>query len=79
MQGLRGRCCRSKKKSVTVRNRGVGTVFDSKEVLILINGHNKARALAATVEGEVSRSGLAVLYRGTTALSLLVMKQLVVS
>ena len=34
---------------------GVGTVFDSKEVLILINGHNKARALAATVEGIVSQ------------------------
>ena len=34
---------------------GVGTVFDSKEVLILINGHNKARALAATVEGGVSQ------------------------
>ena len=33
---------------------GVGTVTDSKEVLILINGHNKARALAATVEGSVS-------------------------
>ncbi len=33
---------------------GVGTVYDSKEVLILINGHNKARALAATVEGNVS-------------------------
>ena len=31
---------------------GVGTVFDSKEVLILINGH--AIALAATVEGSVS-------------------------
>ena len=28
---------------------------DSKEVLILINGHNKARALAATVEGGVSQ------------------------
>ncbi len=34
---------------------GVGTVFDSKEVLVLINGHNKARALAATVEGAVSQ------------------------
>ncbi len=34
---------------------GVGTVFDSREVLILINGHNKARALAATVEGPVSQ------------------------
>ena len=33
---------------------GVGTVTDSKEVLILISGHNKARALAATVEGSVS-------------------------
>lgn len=33
---------------------GVGTVFDSKEVLVLINGHNKARALAATVEGALS-------------------------
>ena len=34
---------------------GVATVFESKEVLILINGHNKARALAATVEGGVSQ------------------------
>ena len=34
---------------------GVGTVMDSREVLILINGHNKARALAATVEGGVSQ------------------------
>lgn len=33
---------------------GVGTVTDSREVLILINGHNKARALAATVEGGLS-------------------------
>ena len=33
---------------------GVGTVTDSKIVMILINGHNKARALAATVEGNVS-------------------------
>ena len=33
---------------------GVGTVTDSKEVLILISGHNKARALAAVVEGDVS-------------------------
>ncbi len=33
---------------------GVGTVMDSKEVLILISGHNKARAMAATVEGAVS-------------------------
>ena len=34
---------------------GVGTVFDAKIVLILINGHNKARALANTVEGGVSQ------------------------
>ena len=34
---------------------GVGTVTDSKEVLILINGHSKARALAQTVEGGVSQ------------------------
>ncbi|MCF0115703.1 MAG: glucosamine-6-phosphate deaminase [Erysipelotrichaceae bacterium] len=33
---------------------GIGTVTDSKEVLVLISGHNKARALAATVEGNVS-------------------------
>ena len=34
---------------------GVGTVTDSKEVMILISGHNKARALAHTVEGGVSQ------------------------
>ena len=34
---------------------GIGTVTDSKEVLILINGHNKARALAKSVEGSVSQ------------------------
>ena len=34
---------------------GVGTVFDSREVLVLINGHAKARALAHTVEGGVSQ------------------------
>ncbi len=34
---------------------GIGTVMDSREVLILINGHNKARALAASVEGAVSQ------------------------
>lgn len=33
---------------------GIGTVTDSKEVLVLINGHNKATALAKTVEGNVS-------------------------
>ena len=34
---------------------GIGTVTDSKEVLVLINGHNKARALAKTVMGSVSQ------------------------
>ena len=34
---------------------GIGTVTDSREVLILINGHNKARALAKSVEGGVSQ------------------------
>lgn len=39
------------KKALTV---GVGTVMDAKEVLILVNGHNKARALYHAVEGAVS-------------------------
>ena len=34
---------------------GIGTVTDAREVLILISGHNKARALARTVEGGVSQ------------------------
>jgi glucosamine-6-phosphate deaminase len=40
------------KTSVTV---GVGTVLDAKEVLIVVNGHNKARALAQAVEGAVNQ------------------------
>ena len=38
------------KNALTV---GVGTVLDAREVLILVNGHNKARALQAAVEGPV--------------------------
>ena len=34
---------------------GIGTVMDAKEVIVLISGHNKARALAALVEGGVSQ------------------------
>ena len=34
---------------------GVGTVTDSKEVLLVINGHNKARALKECVEGGVNQ------------------------
>ena len=35
---------------------GVQTVMDAKEVMILVNGHNKARALQHTVEGGVSQA-----------------------
>ena len=34
---------------------GVGTVMDAKEVLIVVNGHNKARALQQAVEGSVNQ------------------------
>lgn len=34
---------------------GVGTVLDAREVLILVNGHSKARALQQAVEGAVSQ------------------------
>jgi glucosamine-6-phosphate deaminase len=34
---------------------GVGTLLDAREVLILVSGHNKARALQAGVEGGVSQ------------------------
>jgi glucosamine-6-phosphate deaminase len=33
---------------------GVGTVMDSREVLIIVSGHHKARALQAAVEGGVN-------------------------
>lgn len=34
---------------------GVGTVLSAKEVLIIVNGHNKARALCHAVEGAISQ------------------------
>jgi glucosamine-6-phosphate deaminase len=34
---------------------GVGTILDAKEVLIMVNGHNKARALQQVVEGAVTQ------------------------
>ena len=34
---------------------GVGTVMDAREVMVLVNGHAKARALQAAVEGAVSQ------------------------
>lgn len=33
---------------------GVGTVLDADEVLIIVNGHNKARALRHAIEGSVN-------------------------
>ena len=39
------------KQALTV---GVGTVMDAKEVVILCNGHNKARALKHAIEGSVN-------------------------
>lgn len=35
---------------------GVGTVMDAREVMILCNGHNKARALQAAIEGPVTQA-----------------------
>ena len=40
------------KTAVTV---GVGTVMDAREVMILANGHNKARAIREAVEGPLSQ------------------------
>lgn len=34
---------------------GVGTVMDAKEVLIIVNGHNKAYALQQAVEGSINQ------------------------
>ena len=34
---------------------GVGTVMSAREVMIVVNGHNKARALQAAVEGAVTQ------------------------
>ena len=39
------------KRALTV---GVGTIMDAQEVMILANGHNKARALCHAVEGSVN-------------------------
>lgn len=33
---------------------GVGTVMDAEEVLIIVNGHNKARALKHAIEGSIN-------------------------
>ncbi len=39
----------------TAMTVGVGTVMDAREVLILVNGHAKARALQQAVEGAISQ------------------------
>ncbi len=39
----------------TAMTVGVGTVMDAREVLILVNGHSKARALQQAVEGSVNQ------------------------
>ena len=43
------------KVPVSALTVGVGTVMDAREVLILANGHNKARALQQVIEGSVSQ------------------------
>ena len=43
------------KVPTTALTVGVGTVMDAKEVMILVNGHHKARALQAAVEGGVTQ------------------------
>lgn len=43
------------KVPATALTVGVGTITDAEEVMILITGHNKARALQQAVEGAVSQ------------------------
>jgi glucosamine-6-phosphate deaminase len=43
-----------KKVPTTALTVGVGTIMDAREVLIIINGFNKARALRQVVEGSIS-------------------------
>jgi glucosamine-6-phosphate deaminase len=44
--------CKVPKTALTV---GVATVMDAKEVLIVVNGHHKARALQQAIEGGISQ------------------------
>ena len=46
----------SNKVPKTAISVGLGTVCDSKQVLLIISGHNKARALRHCVEGSVSHA-----------------------
>jgi glucosamine-6-phosphate deaminase len=43
-----------KKVPKTALTVGVGTVMDAREVMIIVNGHNKARALRHAIEGAVN-------------------------
>lgn len=43
------------KVPTTALTVGVGTIMDAKEVLIMINGHNKSEALAQAVEGSINQ------------------------
>ena len=47
---------RAPERAITV---GMATIFEAREVLLLASGANKARAVAAAVEGEISESVLA--------------------
>ena len=42
------------KVPATALTVGVGTVMDADEVMIIVNGHNKARALRHAIEGSVN-------------------------
>jgi glucosamine-6-phosphate deaminase len=44
---------RAPERAITV---GMATIFEAREVLLLASGANKARAVAAAVEGEISES-----------------------
>ena len=46
---------------------GVGTVLSAKEVLIICNGHNKARALQHAVEGGITQMWTCLLYTSDAA------------
>ena len=47
---------RTRQKTLTTAlTVGVGTVMSAREVMILVNGHNKTRALQAAVEGPVTQ------------------------
>ena len=48
----------------TAMTVGVGTVMDAREVLILVNGHSKARALQQAVEGAVNHNYFKDIERG---------------